>query len=99
MAHTYCINYIHLIFSTKERRKMISKEERAELWAYIAGIAKNHDIAVRSVGGAEDHTHILLNLPAKLSLAEAARVLKANSSRWMNISMNHPRAFTSGKLS
>ena len=34
------------------------------------------------VNGTADHVHMLVTIPAKLSVSDAARVLKANSSRW-----------------
>ena len=36
------------------------------------------------VGGIEDHVHLLLSLPATITLAEAIQKLKANSSRWVH---------------
>ena len=36
-----------------------------------------------SVGGMEEHVHMLIGLSATLSIAEVAQKLKANSSRWM----------------
>jgi REP element-mobilizing transposase RayT len=36
-----------------------------------------------AIGGTENHLHVLLGLPATMSLSDAVRTLKANSSRWM----------------
>ena len=84
MPHTFSKNYVHVIFSTKDRRKIITKELQPRLWAYLAGIAKNHDMTIVAVGGTEDHLHILFHLPPKLALAKAVLLLKSNSSKWMN---------------
>jgi putative transposase len=35
------------------------------------------------VNGTGDHVHLLINLPPSLSLSDAVRVIKTNSSRWM----------------
>jgi len=35
------------------------------------------------VGGASDHVHVLLSLPATLSVAKAMQILKGNSSKWL----------------
>ncbi len=83
MAHTFSKNYVHVIFSTKGRRKIMEKELQPRLWAYLAGIAKNHEINMLAVGGTEDHIHLLFHLPPKLALAKAVLLLKANSSKWM----------------
>jgi putative transposase len=84
LAHTFSKNYVHAIFSTKDRRKIIDQKVQPRLWAYVSGIAKNHDINMLAVGGTEDHIHLLFHLPPKLSLAKAVLLLKANSSKWMS---------------
>jgi putative transposase len=84
MSHTYAQNTIHLVFSTKDRRKLISKEFQPRLWAYTAGICKNHGMFVHAVGGMDDHTHLLVRIPPTMSLAKAVSTIKSNSSRWAN---------------
>ena len=37
-----------------------------------------------SVGGTDNHVHILLHLPPAIALAKAVLLLKSNSSKWMN---------------
>ena len=84
MSHTYARNYVHVIFSTRERHRKLLAPIRPELWAYIRGIACNYGIHLVAIGGTEDHVHILMALPPKLSLAHALCAIKANSSKWMN---------------
>jgi hypothetical protein len=38
MPHTYAQNYLHIVFSTKERKKLIVKEFQPRLWSYMAEI-------------------------------------------------------------
>jgi putative transposase len=83
VAHSFAKNHIHLVFSTKDRRDTIAKEWQPRMWAYIAGICKNHEMICLAVGGTQNHVHILLQLPPKLALAKAVLFLKANSSKWM----------------
>ena len=64
MGHTFSVNHLHVVFSTKERRKMIARDCQPQLWAYLAGICRNHAMVPLSVGGTENHVHLLLNLPA-----------------------------------
>jgi len=77
-------NHQHIIFSTAERRKYIAKDFQPKLWAYMAGICRNHEMFVRTIGGVEDHVHILLELPPAIAVAEAVRTIKSNSSKWVN---------------
>jgi len=84
MSHSYAQNHLHVVFSTKERRKLINQQMQPKLWSYLGGIARNHNFLVLANGGIEDHVHLLIQLPPMLSLAKAVSLLKANSSRWMN---------------
>jgi putative transposase len=84
MSHTYAQNVVHVVFSTKNRCKTMSKEFQPRMWAYVAGICKNHGIFVHAVGGMDDHIHLLIQIPASLSLAKAVLAIKSNSSRWAN---------------
>jgi REP-associated tyrosine transposase len=83
MAHSYSQNHVHLVFSTKERRSIIPQEWQPRLWAYIGGICKNYEMISLAIGGTDNHVHILLHLPPRLSLAKAVQLVKGNSSKWM----------------
>jgi putative transposase len=83
MSHTYCCALYHCVFSTKERRKTIATDVQAHLWAYIGGIAREHDMKALVVGGTEDHVHILLSVPSPMPIAKAMREIKSGSSLWM----------------
>ena len=83
LSHTYVQNIIHIVFSTKKRRKMIPRDMKERFWSYIAGICKHEKIFVHSIGGMEDHIHLLLQIPPTMALAKAVSTVKSNSSRWM----------------
>ena len=83
MAHTYATNYIHCIFSTKERRPLIAADRASKLYAYLGGIALSEHFSLIAAGGTANHIHLLIALPAKCSLADAVQKLKGSSSRWM----------------
>jgi hypothetical protein len=54
MSHTFSKNHQHIVFSTAGR-KTIPKEIQRKVWAYMAGICRNHGIFVHAIGGMEDH--------------------------------------------
>ena len=83
MSHTFTKNHQHIVFSTAKRRKLIDKPFQPKLWAYIAGICRNHGIYVRAIGGIEDHVHLLIELPPTLAVAQAVLKVKSNSSKWV----------------
>jgi hypothetical protein len=43
MSHTYSQNHLHIVFSTKERKRLIATTMQPRLWSYMAGIGRNHD--------------------------------------------------------
>ena len=46
-----------------------------------------------AIGGAADHVHILISLPATLSVAKAIQLLKGNSSKWIREAFPKMRSF------
>jgi putative transposase len=84
MAHTYTSILVHVIFSTKERRKQIPEEIQPRLWAYVGGIARTNDFKALAIGGTDDHVHVLLSIPARISVAKAVQLVKGGSSKWMH---------------
>lgn len=83
MAHALVQNFMHIVFSTKDRLKLIPKEKQARTWAYLAGICKQERIFVHEIGGMEDHVYMLVQLPPTIALADAVLTIKASSSKWM----------------
>jgi putative transposase len=84
MGHACVRNYVHIVFSTRDRRHVIREPIREKLWDYMRGIGRNYNVDVKAIGGVEDHAHVVIALPPRLSLADAVRVVKANSSKWMS---------------
>lgn len=83
MAQTLARVLIHVVFSTKDRAPSLKDHIRPSLFAYIGGIIRNLGGEPVIVNGVTDHVHILLSLPAALSLADALRIIKSKSSRWI----------------
>lgn len=83
MSHAYVGNFVHCVFSTKDRLPIIPAELKEKLWAYVGGIAVNLGVTLMAVGGTNNHLHLLILLPSRLPLAEVVQKLKANSSRWL----------------
>ena len=84
MSHTYSSTRIHVVFSTKEPQKRLREELQSKLWAYIAGIARNHKFEAIKIGGFADHCHALILLPAPMPLSKAIQTLKGCSPKWLN---------------
>lgn len=84
MSHSYVNNLMHCTFSTRERFPCISGELESRLWPYLGGIARENLIKALAIGGAADHMHLLLSIPATMSFAKAVQLIKGGSSKWVH---------------
>ena len=88
---TSCLG--HCVWSTKNRESHLTLDLRGRLWPYLGGIAKQNQMKTLAIGGASDHVHVLLSLPATLSIAKAMQLLKGNSSKWIRETFPKLRSF------
>jgi REP element-mobilizing transposase RayT len=76
--------YVHLVFSTKDRRPFLRDTTlRGRLHAYLIGICQNQQCPPIRIGGVEDHVHILCRLSKTLDVSTLIRELKRDSSKWI----------------
>ena len=90
---SYISSYFHCVFSTKERRRLITPTLRDRLWPFLGGIARKNKMKAIEIGGMEDHVHILLSLPSTLSIAKALQLIKGGSSKWVHETFPDHRMF------
>jgi putative transposase len=84
MSHSYTSSLYHIVFSTKERCRMIDADLQSRLWLYLGGIARENKMKALAVGGVEDHVHLLLSLPSTMAIAKAVQLIKGGSSKWIH---------------
>lgn len=84
MPHSLSLVYLHLVFSTKDRRPQLRDPTlRSDAHAYLSGVSKTLDCPALIVGGVEDHVHILAHFGRLQSQAQWVKELKRVSSIWM----------------
>ena len=83
MAQTLHRILVHVVFSTKDRAPLLKVPIRPRLFAYLGGVVRSLGGEPLIVNGVAHHVHVLLTLPATVTLAETMRRIKAKSSRWM----------------
>ena len=91
--HSFTSCLVHCVWSTKNREPWLTLDLRERLWPYLGGIAKQNQMKRLDIGGASDHVHVLLSLPATLSVAKAIQLLKGNSSKWIRETFPKMRLF------
>ena len=93
MANTYTSLFYHIIFSTKNRETWINPGIQQRVWEYIGGIARQHKASAIQIGGAADHIHALVLVPAAISVSQIAQFLKGDSSKWIHVEIQGLRGF------
>jgi putative transposase len=82
MGQSLVQNYVHLVFSTKDRQPLIHPPFEAELHDYLGGICNALECQSIKVGGYVDHVHILCKLSKKIALMKLLEEVKSHSSKW-----------------
>ncbi len=88
MAQTLTRILLYVVFSTRERRNLITPTVESELHAYLGGICRNHESPAQTVGGTDNHVHLLLSLSKNIALSDFMMTLKKDSSKWIKTKGN-----------
>jgi REP element-mobilizing transposase RayT len=83
MAQTLTQIYIHVIFSTKNRKNLIAPKIESELFSYFGGISNNNNSKLLAAGGTENHVHLLISIDKNIKLPELIGKIKRDSSKWI----------------
>ena len=74
----------HIVFSTKDRKPLISPDRQERLYDYIGGTIRGLGGILLAINGMSDHVHLLAKLRPDKSVSDVLRNLKSNSSGWMH---------------
>lgn len=84
MAHSKTKIWIHAIFSTKNRQKLIGSDIRQKVFNELKKQLIDCGCFVDAVGGVEDHVHLLFLLNPQKSISEIMKQIKGSSSHTFN---------------
>ena len=76
--------WIHIIWTTKNREKIISKEIKADLLDHIRKNARSKDIFIDILNCTQEHIHLLISLDREQTISKTIMLLKGESSHWAN---------------
>jgi REP element-mobilizing transposase RayT len=80
---TYTQILYQIVFSTKNRKPVLLKENREKLYKDIWGILKNKNCHLYRINGVEDHLHIITHLHPSISLSNLVKDIKLGCSSYM----------------
>lgn len=82
---------VHLIFTTKYRRKLLDGTMIMQIHEALLSAAEKLEIEILEMDGEEDHVHLLIAYPPKLAVSVLVNNLKSISSRRVRILNPHLR--------
>jgi len=84
MPNTYTQLYIHFVFAVKYRNATIAEEWENRLQKYITGTVQNNGHKLLAINTVPDHLHLFIGLNPKQSVSELMRLVKGDSSEFIN---------------
>lgn len=73
--------HVHLVFVTKYRRKVFNKTILKDLKQIFSDVCDDFESELIEFDGENDHVHLLVNYPPKVSISKLVNSLKGVSSR------------------
>lgn len=80
LAHTKWRCQYHIVFAPKYRRRIIYGKYRAEIGKILRTICNRYGIELIEAQACPDHIHMLVCIPAKMSVSKFMGILKGKSS-------------------
>ncbi|HEX3383689.1 MAG TPA: IS200/IS605 family transposase [Mucilaginibacter sp.] len=93
MSNTYTQIHIQCVMAVKYRQSLIQPEWKEQLHKYITGIVQNHDHKMLAINSMPDHLHLFIGFRPTQSLSDLMRLVKGESSEWINLQQFTPAAF------
>jgi putative transposase len=75
--------YVHLIFSTKNRERLLPDETRADLHSYLGGTLHALGCSSIEINSEPDHAHILFVMTRTETLSDVVGKLKKSANDWL----------------
>ena len=84
MPQSFASLFLHVVFSTKQRRPLLDDAWCDRLFGIVGGTLRADRCVLLATGGMPDHVHLLMSLARDCSVSVAVRNLKTASSRWVH---------------
>jgi len=82
--NTYSQLYIQCVFAPKYRAALLDPSWDERLRMYISGIVRNNEHKMIAINNMPDHLHLFVGLNPKQSISEMMKLIKGDSSEWIN---------------
>ena len=79
-SHSVFELHVHLVWSTKYRKRILKKDVGCRLRDLLRQICSDQEVEVLSGVIAKDHVHMLVSLPPQVAVSKLVQKLKGKSS-------------------
>jgi len=76
--------WVHLVWTTKNREPILTQEIRRDIFSHIRKNAEKKGIYIDFINGHVEHIHCLISLGNGQTIDNILRLLKGESSFWIN---------------
>lgn len=76
--------YVHFVFTTSKRQRIIQEKNRERIEKYITGIVNNHSSKLYAIYAHPEHVHILVSKSSSISEEDLATMIANSSERFIN---------------
>ncbi len=82
MPQSHAQVWLHIVFSTKDRQPFLQDESfREEMFKMLAHHVKESNCISASVGGHEDHVHLMVGMSRTLTIAQLVEHVKVETPK------------------
>ena len=80
----------HIVLRTHRSGRTLFEAHERDLYNYMFGFNRNHEVVTYRIGGMPDHVHLLVGLPATLAVSKYVQELKIATSKWLKENPDFP---------
>ncbi len=84
MREPYTQLYLHLVWSTWNRLPLITPDIRSNIYACIQEECRKMNVQFISIGGTDDHVHLLVRISPTTCISTLVKQVKGSSSHLVN---------------
>ena len=88
----HCVYYTeyHIVMSTKYRRKVFNEGTKAYFKVILKRIGEHYpEVKIQEVNTDNDHAHLLVSIPPKMSVSKVVNIIKSNSAKALRDKFEH----------
>ena len=88
----HCVYYCdyHIVLTTKYRRRVFNEGVFGYMEKCLGEIKEHYgELEIKEINHDQDHIHILISIPPKMSVGEVVRIIKLNTARGLKERFKH----------